>query len=554
MTKQRATQSTARFKTSHSGQSDEVQQVQLARTYLKTLQGKVRGSLYITRLVAALHSMALVGSVVLLAWWVSASIQVGALQWVPLMWVVLAIVLRAGLNIVSANLAQKVGEKAENEARQQLTQSWCQAESGAASATTERATLMIEPVEQLYGYYARFLPQLSTAFITPLLIVLVVFSLDWIAALFLLAAAPIIPLFMVLVGMGAARLNQQHLATTQRIAGLFVDRVRHLTNLQLFKATELATQDINQASEEMRKANMATLRIAFLSSAVLEFFAAVAIAAVAIYVGFSLLGFYDWGPAARINLFTGLTVLLLAPEFFQPLRNLSAHYHDRAAALAAAGLLAAETAAQQDNLTAVSTPTEGGALKITKLTFAYPDSSSILNQFNLNLEPGQVAVLHGPSGSGKSTLLKILSGQLVATKGSMHLPAAQHIAYMAQQPYLQAGTIASNLRLIQPQASLAEIHSALEQAQLPLAPDYMLLEHGQGLSGGEQRRLALAKMFLHPSPLMLFDEPTAGLDARTADTVINAIERLNDGTRILVIASHEPKVQALADIHIEAMR
>lgn len=554
MTKQRATQSTARHKPSDSRQGNEVQQVQLARGYLKALQAKVRGSLYLTRLVAALHSMALVGSVVLLAYWISASIQAGVVQWTPLLWVVLAIALRAGLNISSANLAQRVGEKAETEAREALAQCWCQADSGAATSTTERATLMVEPIEHLYGYYARFLPQLSSAFITPSLIVFVVFFLDWIAALFLLAAAPIIPLFMVLVGIGAARLNQQHLATTQRIAGLFVDRVRHLTNLQLFKATQMATHDIAQASDEMLKANMATLRIAFLSSAVLEFFAAIAIAAVAIYVGFSLLGFYDWGPALQMDLFTGLTVLLLAPEFFQPLRNLSAHYHDRAAALAAAGLLATEEAAQQASPTTTDTLAQDSGLTMTKLTFAYPDSSPVLTQFNLVLQPGQVAVLHGPSGCGKSTLLKILSGQLIAQEGTIHWPAAQHIAYMAQQPYLQAGTIASNLHLIRPQASATQIESALEQAQLSLAPDYRLLEHGQGLSGGEQRRLALAKMFLHPSPLMLFDEPTAGLDAATADTVIQAIERLNDGTRILVIASHEPKVQALADVCIEALR
>ena len=554
MTKQRATQSTARHKPSDSRQGNEVQQVQLARGYLKALQAKVRGSLYLTRLVAALHSMALVGSVVLLAYWISASIQAGVVQWTPLLWVVLAIALRAGLNISSANLAQRVGEKAETEAREALAQCWCQADSGAATSTTERATLMVEPIEHLYGYYARFLPQLSSAFITPSLIVFVVFFLDWIAALFLLAAAPIIPLFMILVGIGAARLNQQHLATTQRIAGLFVDRVRHLTNLQLFKATQMATHDIAQASDEMRKANMATLRIAFLSSAVLEFFAAIAIAAVAIYVGFSLLGFYDWGPALQMDLFTGLTVLLLAPEFFQPLRNLSAHYHDRAAALAAAGLLATEEAAQQASPTTTDTLAQDSGLTMTKLTFAYPDSSPVLTQFNLDLQPGQVAVLHGPSGCGKSTLLKILSGQLIAQEGTIHWPAAQHIAYMAQQPYLQAGTIASNLHLIRPQASATQIESALEQAQLSLAPDYRLLEHGQGLSGGEQRRLALAKMFLHPSPLMLFDEPTAGLDAATADTVIQAIERLNDGTRILVIASHEPKVQALADVCIEALR
>ena len=525
-----------------------------AHDYLRSLRGELVGRLWLTRGVSALHSLMLVASAVLLAWWVTLSIDAGALQGAVLFWVVMAMLARAGLNALAGLLDQGLGEKAEAIARDRLAQSWCQAESGAASATTERATLMVEPAEQLYGYYARFLPQLSTAVVTPLLIALVVLYFDWIAALFLIAAAPIIPIFMVLVGMGAARLNQQHIATTQRIAGLFVDRVRHLTNLQLFKATELATGDIARASDDMRKANMATLRIAFLSSAVLEFFAAVAIAAIAIYVGFSLLGFYDWGPAGQMNLFTGLTVLLLAPEFFQPLRNLSAHYHDRAAAIAAAGLLGGELKAERGLSSPLVAAPSQGALKVNNLTFAYPGAKPVLENFSLTLMPGQIGVLQGPSGYGKSTLLKILSGQLVADDTSIHLPASSHIAYMAQQPYLEAGTVGSNLRLIRAEATDSEIRTALEQAQLSIAVDYQIMEQGQGLSGGEQRRLALARMFLHPAPLMLFDEPTAGLDAHTAEAVIAGIRRLNDGQRILLLASHDPQVQALADVRVEAMR
>lgn len=550
MTKQRVAPATQRHSTNREGSASTPQ----AQGYLRSLQGELAGTLWLTRGVAALHSLMLVASIVLLAWWVTLSVDAGALQWAVLFWVVMAMLMRTGLNALTGLLAQELGEKAEALARERLTQSWCQAESGAASATTERANLMVEPTEQLYGYYARFLPQLSTAVVTPLLIAFVVLYLDWIAALFLIAAAPIIPIFMVLVGMGAARLSQQHIATTQRIAGLFVDRVRHLTNLQLFKATDLATADIAQASDDMRKANMATLRIAFLSSAVLEFFAAVAIAAIAIYVGFALLGFYDWGPAGQMNLFTGLTVLLLAPEFFQPLRNLSAHYHDRAAAIAAAGLLGGEQKAERGLPSLSVAASAQGALKVNSLTFAYPGAKPVLENFSLTLIPGQTGVLQGPSGCGKSTLLKILSGQLVADNTSIHLPASPHIAYMAQQPYLQAGTVASNLRLIRKQATDSDIRAALEQAQLPVALEHPILEQGQGLSGGEQRRLALARMFLHPAPLMLFDEPTAGLDKATADAVIAGIRRLKDGRRVLLIASHDPQVQGLADVRIEAMR
>ena len=550
MTKQRVAPTVRRHSTPRQSSAATSQ----AQDYLRGLRGALSVQLWLTRGVAGIHSLMLVASVVLLAWWVTQSVDAGALQWAGLIWVVIAMLARTGLNALTGLLAQRLGEKAESIARDKLAQSWCQAESGGSSATTERATLMVEPTEQLYGYYARFLPQLSNAVVTPLLIALVVLYLDWIAALFLIAAAPIIPLFMVLVGMGAARLNQQHIATTQRIAGLFVDRVRHLTNLQLFKATDLATTDIAKASDDMRKANMATLRIAFLSSAVLEFFAAVAIAAIAIYVGFSLLGFYEWGPAGQMSLFTGLTVLLLAPEFFQPLRNLSAHYHDRAAAIAAAELLRKEDKAAREHSSPGAATAPEELLKVDNLTFAYPGTKPVLANFTLTLTPGQIGVLQGPSGSGKSTLLKILSGQLVADDTHIQLPASTHIAYMAQQPYLQAGTVASNLRLVCEHASDNEIRAALAQAKLPVVIDYQVLEQGQGLSGGEQRRLALARMFLRPAALMLFDEPTAGLDAATAEAVIAGIRRLNDGRRILLIASHDPQVQALADARIEVMR
>ncbi|MCC5880505.1 MAG: thiol reductant ABC exporter subunit CydD [Idiomarina sp.] len=530
----------------------------LAKTYLRNLQGEVSKQLLLTRGLGGLHALMLVASVVLLAWWVSASIDQAALRWDLLSYAALAMAARVWLNAQAASFAQHLGEHAEELARARLAASWARPESGAAQANTERATLMIEPVAQLYGYYARFLPQLSNALITPLLIAAVVFYFDWIAALFLIAAAPIIPVFMVLVGMGAARLNERHLATTQRIAGLFVDRVRHLTNLQLFKATGLASRDIDEASQQMREANMATLRVAFLSSAVLEFFAAIAIAAVAIYVGFALLGFYDWGPAAQMNLMTGLTVLLLAPEFFQPLRTLSAHYHDRAAALAAAGLLAREqrVSAANDHAQQKSqrSATLNGGVRLENVSFGYPRAKATLDGFKLTIAPGQVVVLNGPSGCGKSTLLKLISGQLQLQQGHISLPDMGHIAYMAQQPYLQSGTIASNLRLVRADATDEDMSAALRQAQLTVDLDHHLLEQGQGLSGGEQRRLALARMFLHPSSLMLFDEPTAGLDAATADAVISGIEKLNDGQRVLLIASHDPKLQSLADITIGTLQ
>lgn len=524
-----------------------------AKQYLAALTQQLRGLLRQARFAGALHGALQVASIIALAVWVSLSVEHAEIQWV---WLPVIVIL-LGLRWLAANwasaTAHKLGSAAQQAARAQLLKRWAEVDPVRPQVSTERANLMVEPSEQLFGYFARFLPQLSHALVIPLLILVVVAWLDWIAALFLLFAAPIIPIFMALVGMGAARLNERHIHTTQRLAGLFVDRVRYLTNLKLFGAETRALSDIEEAGDVMRRSNMATLKIAFLSSAVLEFFAAVAIAAVAIYVGFSLLGYFTFGPAASMNFVSGLTILLLAPEFFQPLRNLSAHYHDRAAALAAAGLLQVEQQALKAGPEAKVKRDADSGLHLTQLSFGYRQKP-VIADFSWQLQGGQIGVLNGPSGSGKTTLLKLLTGQLLPQHGCISIPNSSHIAYMAQEPYVLAGSIADNLRLVRQDASNQTLQQALSSAGLDKPLDTMIGEQGQGLSGGELRRLALARTVLHPSPLMIFDEPTAGLDAATSQTVLRAINELRAPGRVIVICSHDPAVWQLADSLVSTLK
>lgn len=524
-----------------------------AKQYLTALTQQLRGLIRQARFAGALQGALQVASIIALAVWVSLSVEHAEIQWV---WLPVIVIL-LGLRWLAANwasaTAHKLGSAAQQAARAQLLKRWAEVDPVRPQVSTERANLMVEPSEQLFGYFARFLPQLSHALVIPLLILVVVAWLDWIAALFLLFAAPIIPIFMALVGMGAARLNERHIHTTQRLAGLFVDRVRYLTNLKLFGAETRALSDIEEAGDVMRRSNMATLKIAFLSSAVLEFFAAVAIAAVAIYVGFSLLGYFTFGPAASMNFVSGLTILLLAPEFFQPLRNLSAHYHDRAAALAAAGLLQVEQQALKAGPEAKVKRDADSGLHLTQLSFGYRQKP-VIADFSWQLQGGQIGVLNGPSGSGKTTLLKLLTGQLLPQHGCISIPNSSHIAYMAQEPYVLAGSIADNLRLVRQDASNQTLQQALSSAGLDKPLDTMIGEQGQGLSGGELRRLALARMVLHPSPLMIFDEPTAGLDAATSQTVLRAINELRAPDRVIIICSHDPAVWQLADSLVSTLK
>lgn len=423
---------------------------------------------------------------------------------------------------------------------------------------------VLSNIEALQDYYARFIPQLYLAIGVPFAILVTVFMLDWLAALFLVAAAPLIPAFMVVIGMGAERLNRDQYAELTRLAGCFLDRIRGLTTLRLLGHAERSTQEVVVASERYRHRSMRTLRIAFLSSAVLEFFAAVAIAVVAIYIGFGLLGFIEFGPAPELTLFTGLFILLLAPEFFQPMRSLSQHYHDRAAALGAA----------QDLLTIMElpaprtpapvrkpavTPEIGAHVEIEAAEVHYPERGRVLGPLSFTVSAGEFIAVTGPSGAGKTTLLYLLAGFRQADAGRVLIDAAPPagqggFAWVGQRPFLIQGTIADNLRLAAPQATTALLLDAVYRAglhecleQLPYGLETPLSEQGAGLSGGQAQRVALARVFLSRASLVLLDEPTASLDEYSEQRVLASLKSLAADNRTIVAATHHPAVMALAD-------
>ena len=535
-----------------------------SRHWLRQQGLAVRPWLYAAVVAGLLQTLAIIAQMGLIAWLVHA-VLIAKAPYSSLLWpsfgLVLAVVLRALAQAAQERCGQHASVRVRQTAREQLAADWADlgpirlADRSSAALTNQ----WVEQVEALDGYYARYLPQQWLALLSPLLILLLVFWLDWLAALFLLLAAPLIPLFMALIGMSAEKVSQQHVLEAGRLAGHFLDRVRSLTSLQLFGQVGAATLSVQDAAERYRSVTMRTLRIAFLSSAVLEFFASVAIAVVAMYIGFGLLGYIQYGPAAQLTLFSGLLILLLAPEFFQPLRSLAQSYHDRAAALAAAEGMAAlqEEAVNIDSQSEpVKERPEGVCIR--GLGLSYPGRGSVLTDISLQISAGQVVALTGPSGSGKSSLLHCIAGFVKPDSGSLtilgHLPGEQPLAWLGQRPFLIQGSWAENLRLTAPQANTEEMSRAIEAVGLGAllgaqlnGLDTVLGEGGRGLSGGQAQRLALARVWLSTADVVLLDEPTASLDEQSEAEVITALRGLAASGKTLIIATHHPALMALAD-------
>ncbi len=426
---------------------------------------------------------------------------------------------------------------------QQLGPAWVRERSTGALATT-----IVEGVEALQPYYLRYVPNLTVVAAVPLAIVAAVLPRDWISGVVLLVTAPVIPAFMILIGQGTERLNQRQWRTLAQLSARLLDALQRLTTIKLFNAAQREAALLARTADEYRRTTMAVLRMAFLSSLALEFFATVGIALVAVLVGFRLLD-------GEMALEAGLFALLLAPEFYAPLRRLGADHHARMEAIAAAeGIV---------DVLEAPVPVAGRArpplgrridIRIDGVDFAYGDDAPVLQGVSLSLEPGRATALVGASGAGKSTLLSLLTGERRPARGRILVgghdladldPAfwLAHVATVPQRPHLFAGTIRDNLCLGRPDATDGQIAAAAHAAAaasfiaaLPAGYDTPVGEHGHTLSGGQAQRLALARAFLKDAPVVLVDEGTAGLDRATEDEIGEAIARLARERTVLVIA------------------
>jgi thiol reductant ABC exporter CydD subunit len=427
-------------------------------------------------------------------------------------------------------------------------------------ASGETASAAVAGADALETTFARYVPQLVLAVVVPVAVLALVAVLDPLSALLMLLTLPLIPVFMWLLGWLAERRARERWQAMALLSTHFLDVVRGLPTLRAFNRGRAQAERIEEVGDAYRRTTMETLRVAFLSGAVLELAATLAIALVAVTVGVRLV-------SGDIGFEPALTVLVLAPELYLPLRNLAAQFHANADGLAVSARLLDlidEPATVASGALAPPSPASA-PIRFERVSFAYPGRDvAVLQGVDLELGPGETVALVGPSGAGKSTLASLLLRLVEPTEGRILLGSVdlrecdarawrQQLAWVPQRPLLLRGTVADTIRLGAPPASDEQVREAARLAgadsfvrALPLGYETMVGEGGRVLSVGERRRLALARAFLRDAPLVILDEPTADLDPESAAVVSGAIERLLAGRTVLVIA-HRPELVATAD-------
>ena len=469
-------------------------------------------------------------------------------------WLIGCLLLRPLLHFCKDQLALDAGLQVAGILRKTLVEKLAQV--GAArdqyGSDGGLASMVIEQCDALTGYVSRFYLQRVIVVTTPIMLLVAAATQSWIATLILLLTAPLVPVFMVLIGHATARKSRQQFAAMAQLSGRFLDWLRGTATLQRLDAVGHASQDIDASAEAYRMRTMSVLKIAFLNTAALELLAALSIALLAVYLGFGLIGILPWQKnTVPVPYQSALFLLLLAPEFYAPLRQLGADYHVKAQAEGAIAELSPLLAF------ASAEKTKANPFVLTAAPAIDADNIWVNHQQRTRLAPlsfaiasGERLAIVGQSGSGKSTLLQIFLG-FCAYQGDIFIDNQNfntinstqfrhQIAYLSQQTMLLPMSIADNLRLPNPTASDDKLWQILAQVglkplikALPNQLDTQLGERGSGLSGGQQRRLAIAQLLLQDAQLWLLDEPTEHLDSETAAEINGLLQQVTRGKTVL---------------------
>ena len=417
--------------------------------------------------------------------------------------------------------------------------------------TGELTAATVEGIEALDAYFSQYLPQLVITALVPISILIVVFPIDLLSGIIFLVTAPLIPFFMVMIGKGAEVITKRQYETLRLLSAHFLDSLQGLTTLKLFGQSKAQTKSIAQVSDKFRDTTLGVLRVTFLSALALELLATLSTAIIAVEIGFRLL-------YAKMDFQPALFLLILAPEFYMPLRALGARFHAGMSGTTAAKriyeILDIPIPNKQLSVISEQLTNEVSSITFENVSFTYPNETRpALEEINLTIAKGQQIAVVGKTGAGKSTLVNLIlgfiqpsSGQITTSDGISTVrrpPSILQIAWVPQKPYLFHDTIAANIRLGNPEASDEEVISAANSAHLhefieslPQKYETIIGESGARLSSGQAQRLALARAFLKDAPILILDEPTSSLDPETESLLEESTHRLMQGRTVLTIA------------------
>lgn len=582
------------------------------KSFLKQLVNTVRRPLNLAWLLTILSTLLFVAQAWLLAnifslWLTNYFDKVPLSTGVNLMWfgaLAACFILRPLLNMGRELLSARASLQVRTALRQSLLTTMAHLGPNLRHFGSDGSisSQIIDQTDALDGFISRFSVQKNVTVTTPLILLIAVAWQSKFAAALLLMTAPLVPIFMILIGHLTAKKSAAQFGALSQLSGRFLDWIRGMPTLKRLQATSIAEQDLAISSEDYRRRTMDVLKIAFLNGAVLELLAALSIALVAVYLGFGLMGILPWDKGhVPVGYFGALFILLLAPEFYVPLRQLGADYHAKAEAEGAVQSLLPIISAAQSSIDSVldTAPTTTNSSSPVDLSQAFglilnelsirtaitdpdsdnePESSDSeaqtyrtrLAPISFTLQPAQRVALVGDSGSGKSSLLQAIMG-FVDYQGQIEISLAngqnidikqvpapqliQHIGYLAQQVALMPLTIAQNLRLANPEASDQQLIEVLEEVELwslikrlPQGLHTQLGDRGQGLSGGQQQRLGIAQLLLRQDSLWLLDEPTEHLDPDTADRIHQLLQRVSKGKTVIWITHAHQQLSWLDNV------
>lgn len=466
-------------------------------------------------------------------------------------WLLLALVVRALFGYVSGRIGASLAERAKRSLRAQLLDRYASnpMQTSLSGQSGQKVSIYMDAVDEVDAYFSQYWPQVIQTSIIPLLILFVVFSQHWISGVIMMVTAPFIPIFFIIIGIATQKKSEEQMDKMNQFSGKFLDVLQGLTTLKLYGQTEREAQAIEKSSLDFRDATMVVLKTAFLSGLMLEFISMLSTGVVALEVALQMVVWQN------LTFFAGFLILVLAPEYYLAIKDLGSAFHTGRGSMGAADRIFATLDAEDDRTVWGEATLDGTApsIALKDVTFEYVGGRFVLQPLTGDIPSGAHIALVGASGSGKTTVLNVLSGLLKPQAGEVSvngLPLTSYaeanwygnIAYISQNPYLFAGTLADNIAL-GADVNESRLEDAVDAAglrdvvsHLPNGLQTELGEGGYGLSGGERQRLALARAFYKRPRLLLFDEPTTGLDLKTERIVRQSMDVLAEGATLITVA------------------